>query len=165
MRAALAAAGVATLFLIGCGSDGADFDGADVEDRLAGSLAERWDRPVDEVSCPDRPAARSGSTFRCTATVDGVDGRLRVEVAVGADDRLDVVPLDALVDRAAVAAEIRRLLVQRHGRPFEATCGEGSIVVEPGGTVACAVVDGDEEPTVTVTVTDAAGTLEVAVSR
>ncbi|QXC63251.1 DUF4333 domain-containing protein [Aquihabitans sp. G128] len=142
-----------------------DTDGTErAIDKVIGS---RIEPDVKEVRCPADIARGKGRSFSCRALLEGTGGEVRLRVRqVDADGTLDVDLLDAVVDRKAVATDLRRQLVKRFLRTFTVDCGTEAIsVVAPGSTFTCSAKDPAGKRTITVTVTDAAGTVSYDIAE
>lgn len=153
----LAAMGVAA----GCAEDADALDRAATERAVERVIGGRIDPVVDRVRCPAEIERGEGERVTCRALLadGGQEVRLRVS-QVDEDGRLDVALLDAVLDPADVATDLRRTLVSSFRREFEVDCGDGGpLVAAPDDTFTCTARDPDGEREVTVTVTDAAGTL------
>ena len=55
-------------------------DAGSVEQGVAAVVTSQWRRPTTDVRCPDDRPVRAGTSFTCTATVDG--GPQQVPVTV-----------------------------------------------------------------------------------
>lgn len=174
--------------LAGCSSDDETLDVAATEDAVADVVAVRLAAEVDEVRCPEEIERAAGTVIECRAVLARERGevRLRVRQADG-DGALEVEELDAVIDRDAVATDLRGRLTDTHDRDFLVDCanrGDGANgedgndgaegddgadgvdrveVMAPGSMITCEATDefGDRE--VTVTVIDPAGTLRYQV--
>jgi hypothetical protein len=172
--------------LAACSSDDETLDVAATEDAVADVVVARLGPEVDEVRCPEEIERAAGAVIECRAVLADERGevRLRVRQADG-DGALDVEELDAVIDRDAVATDLRGRLTDTHERDFLVDCadrgdgddrddvddgdgdgddGDGRVeVVAPGSVITCEATDefGDRE--VTVTVIDPAGTLRYQV--
>ncbi|CAN5669348.1 hypothetical protein BH10ACT1_BH10ACT1_22030 [soil metagenome] len=131
-------------------------------DKVIGS---RIEPAVREVRCPSEIARGPGKRFGCRAVLeDGDEVRLSVR-QIGDHDRLDVALLDAVIDRPAVAVDLRRMLVTTFERAFTVDCGDDvAVVARPRSTFTCSAKDPAGKRTVTVTVVDASGTVTYDVS-
>ncbi len=153
--------------LAACGSDEATtLDAAATEDAVAEVVAEGLEVEVDDVTCPDDIERSAGTTVRCRATLADEVGDVRIEVRQADDEgTLDVEVLDAVIDRAAVVDQLVDQLTATYERDFTIDCGDGGLeVVAPDSSFLCAAADADGARDVTVTVTDAAGTLRFEVA-
>ena len=106
-----------------------------------------------------------GGTFTCTVTLKQA-GTLPVDVRqTDGDGTLDVTPTAAVVTKERIAKELSASLKKRFGRSFEVRCSGDPVAVRaPGSTSTCSAKDATSKRGVTVTVTDAAGTLDFAVA-
>lgn len=122
--------------------------------------------PVSEVRCPTDVERGVGKVFSCQAVLDGGNGEVRLRVRQTDDQgKLDVELLDAVVDHTKVATDLHRTLVKQFHREFSVDCGTDTIVVtKPKATFTCTAKDSAATRTVTVTVTDAAGTTSYAIA-
>ena len=165
-RAALAA-GAAALSLClslggaGCAREPERLDQAATERTVGEVVADRVDLGVDRVRCPGDIPREQGATVVCTVRFDDVDRPLNVTVRqADGSGRLSVTFRQAVVDRADVADDLRRTLVERFERTFLVDCGEaGPLVVDPGRHLSCKARDRGGPRAVDVTVVDTAGTL------
>lgn len=145
----------------GCSEEAASLDRAGTERAVKRVIGGRIGPTVDRVRCPAEIDRGDGEAVTCRAfLVEGdQEVRLRVE-QVDDDGTLEVALLDAVVDRSEVAEDLHGTLVDTYRREFEVDCGEGGAeVVAPEDTFRCTARDATGERAVTVTVTDAAGTL------
>ena len=96
----------------------------------------------------------------------GDAGVVRATVTQTDDEgSLDVVPLDAVLADADVAAQAKRSLADRFERSFQVDCGKDPATVRtPGDTFTCTARDRWSRRTIEVTVQDANGTLQFTIS-
>ena len=131
---------------------------------VGGVVADRVGVAAGATSCPGEIPQGKGTVSACTVTLAKGVGVVRVQVRQVDDDaKLDVRLLDAVIDRAKVAADLRSRLKASFKRSFQVDCGTGKRVVKPGGRFKCAARDKNGRRAVLVTVRDAAGTLTFAV--
>ena len=75
-----------------------------------------------------------------------------------------MVPRSAVVTQERMAAELKATLSEQFGRSFQVACEVDAVAVRaPGSESVCIARDRSSRRNVTVTVTDAAGTLAFAV--
>lgn len=157
--------GAALLVPAACSSDADRLDRAATEQAIEKVIESDLSQPVAAVTCPDRILRGEGRTVRCEVTLEDVEGPVRLEVELEADDELEVTLLDAVIDPAVVADELEQQLLATYLRTFTADCGEpGAQAWAPGTTVSCTVADDDGEREATVTVEDASGSLRFSVA-
>jgi hypothetical protein len=151
--------------LAACSQDPAQLDQSATQSAVAKVVAARVDPPVASVVCPGTLRRGKGIRASCRATLRGAKDPLRLTVRqVDDQGRLDVVLLDAVIDRGTVAEDLRRTLIDKLRRSFIVDCGAaGPRVVRPGTTFACKARDAGGRRTVRATVTDAAGTMRYAI--
>ena len=150
----------------GCTTPARTLDRAATEQAVAQALGRPAGAEVTGVRCPADLERGKGTETRCRAQVAGADEPLRLLVTQTDDQaRLDVQRIDAVLDRRAVAEDLRRTLVETYRRVFDVDCGQPRIVVAaPRSTFTCQASeqggpgDGDTRK-VKATVTNAAGTL------
>ncbi|CAN5901943.1 hypothetical protein BH23ACT2_BH23ACT2_25510 [soil metagenome] len=153
------------LGLLACSSGQAStVETSATEDAVAEKVAAGLGPELDEVRCPAEIERAVGATVECRAVLaeEGTSepGQLRVEVRqVDDEGRLDVEPLDAVIDRSEVALDLEDTLTDAYDRDFTIDCGGGLDVVAPGGTITCDAADAFERRTIVVTITDVAGTV------
>lgn len=120
---------------------------------------------IDAVRCPEEIERGADERVECTALLAEDAGIVRLQVTQTDDDAtLEIVLLDAVLDRTEVAEDLRQTLVETYLRTFTVDCGEPpTLVIRPDDTFTCEATDDDPDAddtrTVQVTVTDAAGTL------
>lgn len=153
----------------GCGrsSQPTTLDTPATERAIDRAIGGRIETDVREVRCPEEIERGAGRRFTCRAVLAGGQGQVRLRVRQqprGTD--LDVDLLDAVLDRTAVADDLRRQLVKVFLRRFTVDCGDDKVdVVAPKSTFTCRAEDPNGARTVTVTVVDAAGTVSYDVAR
>jgi hypothetical protein len=160
--AGLAVVGLAVATVVGsCAAEAEVLDQSATQAAVAKVVAARVEPPVVAVVCPGKIRRGAGRRSSCRATLKGVAAPLRLRVRqVDGEGRLDVVLLDAVIDRGDVAEDLRRTLIDRLKRSFIVDCGPaGARVVRPGATFSCKARDAAGRRSVDVTVADAAGTL------
>lgn len=152
---------VALIAVAGCSQSTATLDRAATEQAVEKVVGSRIGPRIQRVRCPEGIARKEGERFTCQALLAGDLGDVRLEVIqTDADADLDVNLLDAVIERPEVAEDLRRSLVKEYLRTFTVDCGTPKVtVIAPGGTFTCTVEDATTTRQVSVTVTDAAGTL------
>ena len=101
----------------------------------------------------------------CSDQPDTLD-RAATEGAVGRAVAADVAPAAAVVFTERIVKELMAALKKEFGRSFTVRCdGETFEIRPPDSRSACRARDKTSSRKVTVTVTDAAGTLAFAVAR
>lgn len=163
----LAAAALAVTLVLGaatgCGRDDgpSHLDTAATEQAVEKAVDRRLETDVTRVRCPDEIVRGAGRRVACQAILAKGQGQVRLRVRQsGTDTELDIELLDAVIDRKAVADDLRRQLVDRFHRRFTVDCGSARVdVVAPRSTFTCKAEDPAGRRTVTVTVVDAAGTV------
>ncbi|MCU1499727.1 MAG: hypothetical protein JWM47_3680 [Acidimicrobiales bacterium] len=147
----------------GCGRDEGPptLDTSATERAIEKVIGGRIEPDVREVRCPDDIDRGEGRRFTCRAVLAGGHGEVRLRVRqTERDTNLDVDLLDAVIDRTAVADDLRRMLVKTFLRRFTVDCGDAEVdVAAPDSTFTCQAEDPAGSRKVTVTVVDAAGTL------
>lgn len=148
-----------------CSQEATTLDQAGTERAIERVVGVRIDPDIDAVRCPDEIERGDGERIECTALLADDAGVVRLQVTQTDDEAtLEIRLLDAVLDRTDVAEDLRQTLVETYLRTFTVDCGEPPVlVIEPDDTFTCEATDDDpdanEPRTVTVTVTDAAGTL------
>jgi hypothetical protein len=156
---------LATIFAAGCSSKAATLDRAATERAVGRAVGAQVTPAVRSTACPGDIRQKDGEVSRCTVTLAGTAGRVRVLVRqVDGKGRLTVILQDAVLANAKVAAGLQADLAKTFGRPFTATCGNGARVVAPGAVFRCRADDGNGARQVKVTVKDPAGTVSFDVS-
>jgi hypothetical protein len=90
------------------------------------------------VTCPDGIQATKGTTFVCTAVLDGqpldLDGKV-----TGSNGQYEVVPRDAIIQIAVLETYLQKNIAEEaHVRPDKVDCGTRQLaVVAVGGTITC----------------------------
>jgi hypothetical protein len=160
--AALAALAGCTV-LAGCSDSPGTLDQAATERAVRRAVAAEVTPAVSTATCPGPIEQGKGATFSCTVAVKGA-GPLPVRVRqVDGDGKLDVVPAAAVVSDTDIESELERSLKAQFDRSFQAACKGGAWQIrKPGSTSTCIARDKTSRRTVTVTVTDASGTLSFA---
>jgi len=159
----LGVVGLVAIVAAGCGRS-AVLDVERSEERIAASLAERFEVEVTAVACPDEVTVEEGATFTCTASVAGDEVEVDVEQRDG-DGALEVSPRAAVLVVERVASDITEVLADQFERDdVEVTCpGDPVRIEEPGATFECTAVDGPQEVTIEVRVRDARGAVTYAI--
>jgi hypothetical protein len=153
------------LALAACSGSNASLDQAATERVVGRAVAAEVAPVVSATSCGDDLEQEEGGMFTCTVTLKGV-GKLPVDVRqVDGDGALDVAPAAAIVAKKRISDELAASLEKRFGRPFTVKCsGDSTEIRVPASTSTCSAEDATSRRQVTVTVTDAAGTLAFAVA-
>lgn len=148
-----------------CSGSTPTLDPAATERAVGRAVAAKVAPPVSATECGEDLEQEDGGTFACTVTLKGV-GELRVDVEqVDDEGTLAVEPTAAVVTRQRITDELTASLKKRFGRTFTVRCSGGATEVrEPASTSTCSARDATSARGVTVTVTDAAGTLAFAVA-
>ncbi|MGI8754560.1 MAG: DUF4333 domain-containing protein [Acidimicrobiales bacterium] len=155
---------VALVILAGCSRPAKTLERAGTQRAVSRVITDRVDGAVPTTSCPQDIARGKGRTVTCKVTLKGTEGTARTRVRqLDGDGTLDVSVLDAVVANSRVTAELKAQLKARFGRAFQADCGKGLRIVAPGESFRCRARDASGRRTVTVTVTDPAGTLRFRV--
>lgn len=155
---------VALAVLAGCSQPAETLERAGTQRAVSRVITGRVDGAVPTTSCPRDIARGKGRTVTCTVTLKGTEGTVRTRVRqVDGDGTLAVSVLDAVVANSRVTTELKAQLKARFARAFQADCGQGLRIVAPGETFRCRARDAGGRRTVTVTVTDPAGTLRFRV--
>jgi len=162
---ALVAAG---LVLLGaCSGDAGTLDQAATQRAVGKAVGAQVDAKVTATSCEEPIDREEGATFACEVTLKGA-GDLPVTVTqVDGGGKLDVKPDAAVVTRERLASELKASLKEQFERSFQVACDDDPAVAvrKPGSTSTCIARDATSRRTVTVTVTDPAGTLAFAVGK
>lgn len=146
--------------LAACSEPATTLERSETERAVQRVIGGRIAVPIDHILCPAVIERGAGRRFVCRAVLSGGAGEVRLRVTQGDDDALEVDPLDAVLDRAAVAGDLRGALVETYRRSFMVVCAEPDIrVAAPGATFTCRVIDDEGGRDITVTVVDAAGTV------
>lgn len=163
VRAALVAG---ALVAGGCSDPASTLDREGTERAVRRVVGGRIEARVRDVRCPATIPRGAGEQVTCLAVLAGDIGEVRLRVEQADDDgTVEVALLDAVVDPADVADDLRAALVRTFARGFTVTCGDpGPTVVRPGATFTCEADDETDDRgagtrRVTVTVADSAGTL------
>ncbi len=153
------------LTLAACGDEADTLDDTATERAVGRAVAAEVKPNVTATRCAGDLVRERGATFTCTVTLKGA-GDLPVEVRqVDDDGTLDVTPTAAVVTNERITSELASALEEGFGRTFEVRCsGDPTEVRMPESTSTCSARDGSSAREVTVTVTDAAGTLAFAVA-
>lgn len=163
----LAFAAVASLVALTACSDQPDtLDRAATEGAVGRAVAADVAPSVTATRCPSERPREVGGTFTCKVTLEA-DKVLPVDVRqVDAKGALDVTPAAAVVFTERIVKELTAALKKEFGRSFTVRCdGETFEIRPPDSRSACRARDKTSSRKVTVTVTDAAGTLAFAVAR
>ena len=166
LRAASAVAAVLVLLLVGvgCTHPAKTLDVAATQDAVGRAVASRTKARVTDTLCPAEIRKEQGALVRCRSNLAGGVGVVRVSVRqIDDEGRLKVTVLDAIVDRAHVATDLKIHLTAAFGRRFQVACGKGRKAVRPGTTFRCTARDRSSRRAVEVTVADPAGTLRYRV--
>lgn len=163
--AALLVAGL--VLLAACSDEAGTLDQAATQRAVAKAVGGEVDAKVTSAAC-ERPIDRKeGATFTCDVTLTGA-GELPVTVTQLDDEgKLDVEPEAAVVERERIASELKASLKDQFQRSFQVACDDdaATAVRKPGSTSTCTARDATSRRTVTVTVTDTAGTLAFEVGE
>lgn len=153
------------LVLAACSSD-PTLDQSATERAVGKAVAADVDPKVTATRCPEDLDREEGGRFECTVQLQGA-GTLPVTVTqVDGDGKLRVVPGAAIVTQERVAAELKAALKDEFDRNFQVACDLDAVAVrEPGSTATCTARDSTSRRTVTVKVTDAAGTLDFTIGK
>lgn len=158
----MAALAVGLIATVGACSQGANsLDRAATERAVLATLAERMTPVPDEVSCPANIDRGADEVVTCDAILPDGIGTVRVDVSQrDGGSSLDIDLVDAIIDRAKVATDLRRELVDAYGRTFTVSCGEaGPEVMEPGAEFDCEATDEGGSRTIRARVVNGAGTV------
>ena len=155
---------VSGLLLSACSDEANTLDQAATERAVGRAVAAEVEPSVTSTRCAGSLEADRGATFRCDVVVKGA-GTLEVEARqVNDEGSLVVTPSAAVVARERVASELKATLNEQFGRSFQVSCtGPPHEVRAPKSTSTCTARDRTSRRTITVTVTDSAGTLSFAV--
>lgn len=158
LAALVAVAGLA--LLAACSDDAGTLEPTATQRAVGKAVAAEVDPKVTSTSCPDEIERDEGATFTCVVVLQGA-GKLPVTVTqADGDGALDVEPEAAVVTQERITSELKASLKDQFERNFQVSCDTDEVAVrEPGSTSTCAARDATSRRTVTVTVTDAAGTL------
>lgn len=150
--------------LAGCSSSPEMLDEAATERAVGRAVAAEVGPVVRSTQCAAPIEQEQGATFTCKVALKGA-GPLAVTVRqVDGEGTLDVEPTAAVVAGKRVASELGASLEEQFERSFQVTCdGAAWQIRQPGSTSTCLARDKTSRRTVTVTVTDVAGTLSFAV--
>ena len=157
----------AVLVLAACSDEASTLDRSATQDAVGEAVAADVEPKVTATRCPDPIEREQGATFTCTVTLQGA-GKLPVTVTqVDADGALEVQPTAAVVTRERIASELKASLKGQFERSFQVNCDDTDEVAvrEPDSTSTCIARDASSRRSVTVTVTDASGTLAFAVGK
>jgi hypothetical protein len=170
MARAVLVGGIALAALAGCGAlggcgaqaAGSTIDATKLNNQISTGLAQRFGIAAPPVRCPPAEANRRGTTFRCSAAVDGQ--ALTIAAAVNDDQgNVDWQPSDALISTPRTVAAIDRQFSDQLGAPVTADCGPRPLsVVAVGATITCAATVNGSSRRVTVTARDLAGNVDLS---
>lgn len=164
VRRAVAAAvlvlALAVAVLAACSDEADTLDPAKTQQAVGDAVAKQVEPKVTATRCTGSLEREAGATFRCTVTLQGA-GKLPVTVQqVDEDGTLEVEPDAAVVAQERIVTELKASLKERFGRNFQVKCDGPEVEVrEPDSTSTCIARDASSRREVTITVTDAAGTL------
>lgn len=161
---AAGALAASVVLLAGCG-DRPSYDAGAVEDFLAKSQAATFgaDLKVGKAHCPADVAVSEGMRLRCTLEVSGAKVPYRVQLRHVHAKKVDATArLDGVVVRSSSVRDFVRGTLPKESKGADVDCGKGVIVAKVGQSLDCTLVLGAQEKPLTVTVTDAQGTVAVA---
>jgi hypothetical protein len=158
------ASAAAVAMMIGLGGcdlvSGHTLNSASLDSQIAAQLRARY--PVDRVSvdCPKGVKESAGTTFSCTATIDGEQVPLTGTVESGSG-RYSIAPSEAIIVNSQAAATLRSKIAAQVGQQVSVDCGPLTVrVVAVGGHFDCsATIPGQAARPVTVTVQDTEGNM------
>jgi hypothetical protein len=159
--------GLCVLVLAGCSVDvSVSFGGADAAQAavnlIEGEIADKAGIGPLTATCQEIENPEPGDTFTCTAATENGE-TIRFDAVMEEDDIVDVESVNLVTAQGLTAIE--ELAVQALEESVGETlgtenfdCGDGWMVVEPGGTIPCVLTDpvggAMYEATVTVEVLD-----------
>ena len=146
--------------LVACSDRADSLDPSKTQEAVGAAVADQVEPKVTATRCTGSLEREVDATFRCTVTLQGV-GKLPVTVRqVDDDGTLDVTPDAAVVTRERIVSELKASLKRSFERNFQVQCDGPTIEVRtPDSTSTCVARDANSRRKVTVTVTDASGTL------
>jgi hypothetical protein len=156
---------VAAGLLGGCSIKAGDTISArNVERVIASRLAGTFHSPLPAVTCPGAVPAQAGTTFECTATVDGQRLAIRGTVT-GTHGRVKLLPEAAVVTRAGTEAALSRHLGTALGAGVRLTClAPALLVANPGRSFECTALVGHSTRRVMVRFTSKDGAFSYRVT-
>ncbi|MGN6695664.1 MAG: DUF4333 domain-containing protein [Aquihabitans sp.] len=166
-RLALAVLAIAFVVLSACSDDPGTLDQAATERAVGKAVGAQVDPKVGATSCEEPIEQQEGGRFTCEVTLEGA-GDLSVTVTqVDDQGTLDVVPEASVVTRERIVSELRASLKDQFERSFQVACDDTPEVAvrKAGSTSTCIARDATSRRSVTVTVSDTAGTLAFAVGK
>lgn len=148
-----------------CGADAKELDQAATERTVGEAIDDAVGPEVSATTCTGEFEQAKGNELDCKVTLAGEAGVVRATVTqTDNEGSLDVVPLDAVLADADVAAQAKRSLADRFERSFQVDCGKDPATVRtPGDTFTCTARDRTSRRTIEVTVQDAYGTLQFTI--
>lgn len=151
--------------LSACSGSPATLDQTATQRAVGRAVAAEVDPVVSATQCDEDVEQERDGMFSCTVALKGV-GDLPVDVRQTDDEgTLEVAPAAAVVTNARITEELTAALKKRFGRTFTVRCsGDAVEVRRPASTSTCSAEDATSRREVTVTVTDASGTLAFAVA-
>jgi len=149
----------------GCSDEAGTLDQAATERAVGRAVAAEVEPNVTATRCPDELLEEVGGRFTCTVTLKGA-GDLPVDVRQADDEgTLDVTPAAAVVTTNRIVSELTKALETQFKRTFTVRCsGDPVQVRKPSSSSTCSAKDKTSRREITVTVTDAAGTLDFVVA-
>ena len=129
---------IASGLLAGCSLKAGDTISAhNVERVIASRLARSFHSPAPAVSCPTAVPAQAGTTFECTATIDGQ--RLGIRgIVTGTHGQVKLRPQAAVVPKAEAEATLSRHLGAALGGNVHVDCTTRELLVAaPGRSFDC----------------------------
>lgn len=135
-------------------------DRASVEDAIGKGLKEKIPGlRVGSVACPDGIKVVEGTTFQCTAEIEGVQAPFSVTVSE-VDASEGSFNLDSKQTKAILIVEHLKSRLQDQAPNATVDCGTAPVrVVEVGGAIECIISEGGNRLVVRGVVQDADGTV------
>lgn len=114
--------------------------------------------PVTDANCPEVRDPSNGTTFECTATVDGQTLRIAAVVTDIDTGFVEVENADAILITELLEQSIVDDVALELDFVVTADCADTEVIVaRPGSQVRCSVTDGIDEVTMVVEVLNAEG--------
>jgi hypothetical protein len=164
---ALGPAALMLVVLAACSDDAGTLDRAATERAVGKAVAAKVDGKVQSTHCSEPLDRQAGLSFPCRVELRGAgDLTVRVEQVDG-EGTLDVTPEAAVVTRERIVSELKESLKDQFERSFQVACDDTPEIAvrKVASTSTCLARDATSRRTVTVTVSDAAGTLAFAVGK
>lgn len=127
-----------------------------IEEDLAADLG----MPLTDARCPEVTEPVEGTTFECTATLDGQTLRINAVVTDAKEVFVEAENADAIIKVALLEETIAADFTEQLQTEITVDCGDTEVrVAAPGSSFECQASDGTDTVPVRVDVLDADGTV------